>query len=244
VIAAPSGMLLVAAVSILAAFGALAHGQPSSQRVEVTAVFGLLAPLFWPGRAATPGRTALRVVAWSAVVAASAAIVLAVLAPSPQPWARGALACAMLMAILVLTHAAGAVLEQRWQVRSDDGDGGRELAGQAMASALAALGTMPFWLGPVTESLSVRHPGIIDIVVGLSPLTHLAVASGNDLLRGPWLYGHSNLAVLPVAYPDLATLAWGYGSACALLAIVALASRRPRRSLDATPIESTSGRTA
>ena len=97
-----------------------------------------------------------------------------------------------------------------------------------MASALAALATLPFWLGPAAESLTARHPGIIDVVVGLSPVTHLAVASGNDLLRNPWLYEHSNLAVLLVSYPGFGTLAGGYASACVVLAIVAFASRRPR----------------
>jgi len=88
---------------------------------------------------------------------------------------------------------------------------------------------LPFWLGPAAESLSARHPGIIDIVVALSPVTHLAVASGNDLLHNAWLYEHSNLAVLPVAYPAVGTLAAGYASACALLAIAVLASRQRRR---------------
>ena len=109
---------------------------------------------------------------------------------------------------------------------SADAGSARELAGRAVASALAALGTLPFWLGPAAESLSARHPGIIDVLVALSPVTHLAVASGNDLLHNPWLYEHSNLAVLPVSYPGLGTLAMGYASACAVLAIAVLASQR------------------
>jgi hypothetical protein len=231
-------MLLVAALSILAAVGATSvQGQPSSFRVEVTAVVGLLAPLFWPGHAATAPRTALRVVAWSAGAALSAAIVL--LAHPPQPLHRVAAACAMLMAILLPTHAAAAALERRWDAPTADAGSARELAGRTMASALAALGTLPFWLGPAAESLSARHPGIIDLVVALSPVTHLAVASGNDLLHNPWLYEHSNLAQLPVSFPELATLAWGYATACAALAAVALAARRPRRATPVIPIDPT-----
>ena len=229
-------MLLVAALSILTAWGATsAHGQPSSLRVEVTAVFGLLAPLFWPGRAAAASATALRVVTWSAAAAAPAAIFL--LALPGQRWDRVASACAMLMAILVLVHAAAAALERRWRASSGDARGACELAGRATASALAALGTLPFWLGPVAESLSARHPGVVDLVVGVSPVVHLAVAGGNDLLHQPWLYEHSNLAVLAVSYPELGTLAGGYAAACAALAIVAFASQR-RRS-PANPIEPT-----
>ena len=229
-IAARWGMLLVAAWSILAAWGATsAPAQPSAFRIEVTAVIGLLAPLFWPGRAANSSRTSLRVVAWTAAAAASAAIAL--LAHAAQRWGAVASTCAMLMAILVLSHAAAAVLERRWSAPSADAGSARELAGRAVASALAALGTLPFWLGPAAESLLARHPGIIDVLVALSPVTHLAVASGNDLLHNPWLYEHSNLAVLPVSYPGLGTLAMGYASACAVLALAVLASQRRRPTL-------------
>ncbi len=237
-------MLLVAALSILAAFGATStHGQASSLRVEVTAVVGVLAPLFWPGRATTSARTALRVVAWSAAAAAAAAIAIVLLAHPAQAWPRIVWACAMLMSILVLAHAAAAWLEQRWRARSDDADSARELAGRTMAVALFLFGTLPFWLGPVAELLSARYPRVIDLVVGLSPVTHLAVASGNDVLRNSWLYGHSNLASLPVSYPEHAALAWGYGSACAALALVALASRLPRRRAAATRHDSTQEQT-
>ena len=235
-IAARWGMLLVAALSILAAWGAnSAHAQPSALRVDVTAVIGVLAPLFWPGRAATSSRTQLRVVAWSAAAAASAAIAL--LVHPAQRWGAVASTCLMLMAILVLSHAAAAALERRWNALSAAAGSARELAGRAVAGALAALGTLPFWFGPAAEALSARHPGLIDIVVAISPVTHLAVASGNDLLHNPWLYEHSNLALLPVSYPGLGTLAWCYGSACALLAIAVLASHRPRRAASPLPTD-------
>ena len=229
-------MLLVADLSILAAWGATSPpGQASSVRVEVTAVIGVLAPLFWPGRAATASRTAVHVVAWSASAAAFAAIVL--LALPGQPWGRVAAACAMLMAILVLTHATAAALERGGNGRAEGAGSARELAGPAASGALAALGTLPFWLGPAAESLSTRHPGIIDAVVGISPVTHLAVASGNDLLHNPWLYEHSNLAVLPVVYPELGTLVAGYATVCAALVLIMLSSRRPRRETPADPID-------
>lgn len=221
-------MLVVAALSIIGAWGVTSGvAQPSALRLEVTSIMGVLAPLFWPGRAPTSSRTSLRVVAWSAAVVASAAIAL--LVHPAQRWGEVASTCAMLMAILVLSHSAAAALERRWSASTVDAASARELAGRAVASALAALGTTPFWLGPAAESLSARHPGVIDAVLALSPVTHLAVASGNDLLHNPWLYEHSNLAVLPVSYPDLDTLAWGYASACALLAIAALATYRRRR---------------
>ena len=70
-IAARSAMLAVSMLVVLAAFGAGSEQwQPSALRLLVTAVVGLLAPLFWPGSAATVGRTAARIVGWSAVAAA------------------------------------------------------------------------------------------------------------------------------------------------------------------------------
>ncbi len=222
-------MLLLAALSILASLGAMSvFGQPSLLRVEVAAVVAVLAPLFWPGVGATPVRTALRVLGWSFAATAMAAIAIAVLSRPAQPWLPIAVVCAMLLSILILTHAAVAGLECRWRKRSQDADGARELAGRAMAAALLLLGTLPFWLGPVAEVMSARHPRAIDFIVGLSPVTHLAVAAGNDLLRNPWVYVHSNLASLRVDYPEPAALAWGYGSACVALAI-AITSRAKRR---------------
>ena len=70
------------------------------------------------------------------------------------------------------------------------------MAGRTVALVLALLGSLPLWLGPAGELLSGRQPWIIDAIVGMSPLTHLAVASDNDLLRNEWLYQHSNLAAL------------------------------------------------
>lgn len=226
-IAARWGMLLVAALPILAAFGATGRDmQPSALRLLVTAVIALLAPILWPGNAATPARTALRIAAWSASATCLAAIALRVLGDPPQPWPRILEGCTMLMVILLLTHAMVAGLEARLRVRSGDAQGAREMAGRTVAISLALLGSLPLWFGPLGELLSARHGWIIDAVVGVSPLTHLAVASENDLLRNQWLYQHSNLAALQVTYPGRAGIALSYASAVLVLALVALALRR------------------
>lgn len=241
------GMLLAATLSILAAVGATAGPlQGSALRAAATAVVGLLAPLFWPGRSATASSTALRVVVWSVAAAALAGVAIVVFARPAQPWLRILSACAMLVPIALLSHAAAAWLERRWQARSGDASdavGAREPAGRAVAMALALLGTSPFWLGPVAELLMARHPGLIDIVVGSSPLTHLAVASGNDLLRNSWFYEHSNLAALRVSYPEAGMLAGCYGAVCLMLALVALAPRFAHRVGRATAVDAAEERT-
>ena len=93
------------------------------------------------------------------------------------------------------------------------------------ALGLALAGALPLWLGPAAEMLSQGRQTLIDAAVGLSPLTHLAGASGNDLLRNQWLYQHSNLATLPFSYPGVAALAGSYAAAIALLALAALVLR-------------------
>lgn len=219
-------MLVAAALAILVVSGATATPmQGSSLRLAVTAVFALLAPLFWPGCGPTLARTTLRVVAWSVAVAVSAAIAILAIARPAQAWLPVVQVCAMLLALLMLSHAAAAMLERRWRARSVDAADARGLAGRAAAVVLGLWGTLPFWAGPVAELVTPRHPGTIDAMLGASPLTHLAVAAGNDLLRNSWLYEHSNLAVLSVSSPEPAVLAWSYGSACLVLALVVLAFR-------------------
>jgi len=239
------GMLLVAALLLLAAFGATtADLQPSAQRVAVTGVVGLLAPLFWPGNAGTPARNALRIAAWSGAAAGLAALLLCSIGAPAQPLARILASCAMLLPIMLITHAVMARLERRWCSLLGDAHAARELAGRTASVALALLGALPLWLGPLGELLSSRHGWLIDALVGVSPLTHLAVASNNDLLRNQWFYQHSNLANLQFSYPSLATLSWSYGTVSALLAFIVLWQWRSRRplapkdsSIDSTPKE-------
>lgn len=232
-IAARWGMLLVAALMILAACGAADPDvQPSALRLMVTTVVALLAPLFWPGFAATAARTVLRVAGWSVAAACLAALALGVFGTAPQPPWRVLMACTMLTLILILTHALAAMLEGRWRRLSADSQSCRELAGRTAALVLALLGSLPLWLGPAAELLSARHDWVIDATLVMSPLMHLAVASGNDLLRNEWFYQHSNLASLQISYPRLAHLAWSYVSACSTLALVALAFLRPRLGID------------
>ena len=223
-IAARWAMLAVAGVLMLAAFGA-SDLQPSALRLAVTAIIGLIAPLFWPGNAATPTRTALRIATWSAAVACMAAIALRIAGNPGQPFARILVACGMLLLILLVTHAAAAGLEFAWHGQSRNAETAREMAGRAAALVLALIGSLPLWVGPACELLVGRHPWIIDAAIGISPLTHLAVASGNDLLRNQWLYQHSNLAALQFSYPALAEVTAAYAAVLLLLVFFPLASR-------------------
>jgi hypothetical protein len=226
-------VLAVAVVVMLAAFGATETDlQPSALRVAVTAIVGLLAPLFWPGSATTAARTALRIGGWLLAAVSVAAIALRFTGDHGQPFARILPACAMLTLILLVTHTLAVGLEGHWRGESADAEMAREMAGRAAATVLAFLGSAPLWLGPAAELLARRHAWIIDAVIGISPLTHLALASGNDLLRNPWFYQHSNLAALQFSYPGLSDIILLYSMVALVLAVIPLASRRLRRPIE------------
>ena len=230
--AARAAFMLAAAWSILAALGATTGElQPSALRLAVAAVIALLAPLFWPGAASSGLRTVLRVVAWSVAAACLAAVAMRLLGNPLQPAAPILAACAMLMPILLLSHSVAALLEMRWRAADADAHRSRETSAAAVAAALAWLGSLPLWFGPFAQLLSDRAAWIVDAVVSVSPLTHLAVASGNDLLRNQWFYQHSNLAALPVSYPGAAAVALSYASLLSMLALATLVLRAGRSNL-------------
>ena len=210
--------------------------QPSTMRVTVVAVVGLLAPLWWPGRGNGPWQTLVRVLGWSAAAAVLAAMLLVLIGGPGQSWALVAQNCLMLLAVLLITHATAAALEGllRRGLSTDHGSA-RAAAGRTVALVLATVGALPLWLGPTAELLSQQHEGLLDAAVGLSPLTHLAVASGNDLLRNEWFYQHSNLATLPFQYPSASTPAAAYAGALALLALSAWLLRLRRQGSAADP---------
>ena len=204
--------------------------QPSAARLLVTAVVAVLAPLFWPGCAGTPAATVVRIVAWSVVAAAVAALLLLLVPGSaPQPPVRVAAACAMLLCLLLPVHALAGVLGSGAGPSGAEPAPAQSLHGTAIAFGLAGWLALPLWLGPVAELVSAHHPAAIDAVVGASPLTHLALASGNDWLRIQWFYQHSNLAALQVRYPGPAAAAWFYAALATTLVALGVLAIRHRR---------------
>jgi hypothetical protein len=202
------------AVATMVTVGALngvtgdTHG--SAQRVLITAVVALLAPLFWPGRRSSWNRTAVAVSAWSCVATCLAALLLLLVGRATHPAQSIVSVCGVLLLITMTAHGGAAAVETFVGNTSADARNAREIAGRVAMLALALLGSIPLWIGPTAEIAKHSHPGLMDIVIGVSPLTHLAVASGNDLLRNQWFYQHSNLAALKFSYPSLTTIVVWY----------------------------------
>ncbi len=197
--------LAATALLLLAALGASDPDLQSSARIVlVAAVIGLLAPLFWPGRADTAGLTALRIAGWSLAASVLAGVAAMLSGAGLVSLPRAAAACAVLFLVLVVVHALATTVESLLPVRSKRVGSARETAAWLATAALATLGAAPLWLGPAAELAGAGRPQAIDAAVAMSPLTHLAVATGNDLLRNQWFYQHSNLAGLRFDYPRLA----------------------------------------
>lgn len=227
-IAARALLLLLAAGLACAVIGAPLHElQSSAARVLVTAVVAVLAPLLWPGCAATAAGTIVRAIAWSAIAAALAALLLLLPGSAPQPPLRVAVACTLLLLLLLPLHAAAASVEAMGLRLLRDRAAAQALAGTVVALALVLWASVPVWAGPAAALASMPGDTLIDGVVAASPLTHLAVAGGNDLLRNEWFYQHANLAALPVSYPELTPIAAIHAVAApAALALAFVALRR------------------
>jgi len=228
-IAARFAGLAATALLLLAALGANdADLQPSARIVLVTAVVGLLAPLFWPGRAGTARATTVRIIGWSLAGAGLAAAVAVFSGLGLERLPRAVNSLAVLFLALVAVHALAAAGEGFLRRRAAGPEAARESAAWMAACALVTLGAAPLWLGPAAELALADRARAVETVVAVSPLTHLAVASGNDLLRNQWFYQHSNLAGLRFDYPRLAPVMTAYCLLAAVLLLVpAIRGSRP-----------------
>jgi hypothetical protein len=238
-IAARFAGLAATALLLLGALGASdADLQASARIVLVTAVVGLLAPLFWPGRAGTARTTAVRVFMWSLLSTGLAAAMAVLCGLGADRLPRAAMALGVLFLAMVAVHALAATVEALLQRRSAGPEAARESAAWIATAVLIMLGAAPLWLGPAAELSLTHRASSVDTVVAASPLTHLAVASGNDLLRNQWFYQHSNLAGLRFDYPRLSSVMTAYLLLAAALLLIP-AVRGSRRAASATPTPAT-----
>lgn len=200
--------------------GTVSHS--SSRRLMLVGLMATLAPLFWSGYASV-----LRVLGWALGVGTIAALLLA--AWRIPGLDAGAAACLQLSLLVIAVHAIAGLTEAL---------GTRALGqrcaipGKAIALVLVLVAALPLWLGPAAELSLADHPGFAEAIVAASPLTHLALASGNDLFHQPWLYQYANLATFRFDYPPVGSVLGAYALlAGLLLATLAALARWPRAKL-------------
>jgi hypothetical protein len=222
--------LALAAGAVLAvAHAALPDAAPSLRTLLAAAAPTLLAPLFWPGLATAH---LWRGLGYATGVGAIALLGTLALNAERQLWSTTFAAAGVAAIIAFGSHGVAGSLQLALD-RRVAGAPAREAAVLATALALWLLAAAPVLLAPLAES----HPSSFssspwfgDALLAVSPLTQLAVAAGNDLLRNDWFYAHSALAGMPVSYPHLGLAL----PACLALGALPAALERRRRPLLAT----------
>jgi hypothetical protein len=207
------------AIIVFAMVGRTAVTAPSLAVLLAVAVPTLLAPLFWPREEYEASRL-LNSIAPALVAAAFVAALWRLVQGARLPVAH--LATAALVAVLLLTvaHLAATLVELALVRVGMNRSSAREWSYWTITAMLWILAATPLWLGPVADLAARTEPDVPTLILGASPLAHLASAAGCDLLRSPWFYGHSSLGALQVEYPPLATLLIAYAIAGAVLALL------------------------
>ncbi len=202
---------------------------PSLLVVIAMALCVLAGLLFWPGPRSTSNPASPGLIGWSAACVLTTMAQVAALT-LPRLDLRALLTAGSATALMLVTGLA-AIRCTAVALRSDSDDEhfGLETGRWIVLGALLLVSLAPLWAGPMAEVSLQRWPAAVDTVVAISPLTHLSVAAGNDLLRNEWMYAHSNLGSLQFSYPGLATLLVAYGVAAAALLCIPLLFRNRRR---------------
>jgi len=202
---------------------------PSLLVVIAMALCVLAGLLFWPGPRSTSNPASPGLIGWSAACVLTTMAQVAALT-LPRLDLRALLTAGSATALMLVTGlAAIRCTAVALRSHSDDEHFGLETGRWIVLGALLLVSLAPLWAGPMAEVSLQRWPAAVDTVVAISPLTHLSVAAGNDLLRNEWMYAHSNLGSLQFSYPGLATLLVAYGVAAAALLCIPLLFRNRRR---------------
>ena len=228
---AAAGLLhdaLALAIAAGAAFVALGFGDgttPGATRLlAVVALPALLSPLLGGSGAMRLAMLPAHVLAWAIgtfLLAAAAWLSAGGWPPSravmPMLFAFGLVVTARLAAVVV----AGALRNSSMPDTVAD-----EWARWLVAATLWLLAAAPLWLGPLADLRAREGTAVAEAIVAASPLVHLGLAAGQDVLRTQWLYANSSLGSLQFDYPSLTSVALGYACAAAVLALLAVGFAR------------------
>lgn len=218
--------LALASMLIAQASGLLGtDATPASRLLAVTALPALIAPLFVRASRAATGGLARPVSDWA--LATLLLAVVAWLATGGWPLPRTAAPVAVALGVVVVTMLAADVVAALVQRAGIEASAAHESARWLVTAVLWLLAAAPLWLGPLADLTSRHGPAFAEATVAMSPLVHVALAAGQDLLRTEWFYAHSSLGSLQFDYPSLTTIAAGYVVVMAALALCAyVLSRR------------------
>jgi len=206
---------------------------PATQLLLAVATPVLLVPLFSSEAARTSTALAASIVGWTCTTLLL--VVAAVLYGARPATAQLAPLLLVALGIVVVTQLAMSVSARLLQSTGLHAPAAREWARWLTAAMLWLLATAPLWLGPLAALGAEAGPERSSAIVATSPLVHLGVAAGQDLLRTQWWYAHTSFGSLQFDYPSLAAIARAYvATALALAALdfaLSLRDASPRTSL-------------
>jgi hypothetical protein len=223
----PSVLALTAVSCVVAIVLALRASPMSSAAATFVAatVPAMLAPLFWLREGHARDRL-LQAAAGPVLAMAIVALGLRIAADATVAPGSLALAGLVMVAMLTAAHQAAALIEDTLRRLGAGDSPARDWSHWTVTAVLWLAAAAPLWLGPLADLFAGARPRLPTLVLGSSPLAHLAVAAGYDILRGQWFYAHSSLGGLQVDYPRLSLLLAAYVAASIVLALVRAAQVR------------------
>ncbi len=221
-------MLVLAGTAIVVALAlgiAAPDTSPATRLLLAVAAPVLLVPLFFVEVAHTSAALAAGIVGW--IVATLLLGVVAVLCGARPATAQLAPLLMVALGIVVVTRLAASAVSRMLQAAGLDEPVACEWARWLSAALLWMLATAPLWLGPLAALGAAAGPERASAIVAASPLVHLGVAAGQDLLRTQWWYARTSFGSLQFDYPSLVVIARAYAAtALALAAVNFVLSRR------------------
>jgi len=198
---------------------------PATRLLLAVAAPVLLLPLFYGEAARASTALVACIVGW--LCSTLLLGVVAILFGARPATAQLAPLLLVALGIVVVTRLAAGTTTRLLQASGLDEPLAREWARWLAAAILWLLATAPLWLGPLAALGADADPGRASAIVAASPLVHLGVAAGQDLLRTQWWYAHTSFGSLQFDYPSLAAIARAYvATALALTALDFVLSRR------------------
>lgn len=234
--------VLVAALALAGAAGLVLFAldiasqdvPPAMRLLAAIAAPALLAPLFGGRAPATLAAVTARFASWAlgtlllVIVVALAGGALPLAGIAAPLLVAGGIVVTALLAMLVVARALRSI--------GMDAAAAESSAGWMVVAALWLLAAAPLWLGPFADLAARTGPARANAIVASSPLVHLGVAAGQDLLRTQWFYQHAGFGTLQFDYPSPASLVCAYLGASAVLTALAFAmTRHPTRPRNVVP---------
>jgi len=191
---------------------------PATRLLLAVATPVLLLPLFSNEAARTSKAFAAGTAGW--VCSTLLLGVVAILYGARTATAQLAPLLMVALGIVVVTRLAASATSRLLQIAGLDEPAAREWARWLAATTLWLLAIAPLWLGPLAALGAESGLERSSAIVAASPLVHLGVAAGQDLLRTQWWYAHTSFGSLQFDYPSLAAIARAYvATALALTAL-------------------------